>query len=265
MGNSKKFHISGVLHVPPLPGAPSSDGPFQAVVDHVLQDAEALVLGGIGSAVLENFGDAPFRANRVRPHVPAMMAVLGTEIRSRFGSQLNLGINVLRNDGMAAIGVAVATGASFIRVNVFSGSAWTDQGLIEGEADRITRYRRELCISNPSPRIMADVCVKHAVPAGVHCIQTLASEAVSRGGADGLIVTGSGTGCSASLDDVQMVVDVARDRPVWVGSGASPESIASIVEVASGVIVGTYLHRDENIMAPIEKDRVRSFVDAARS
>ena len=265
MDSSDSFQISGVLHLPPLPGSPSSVSPFSSVIDHVLRDADALVSGGIRSAVIENFGDAPFWPGRVRPHVPAMMAVLASRITSRFGTDLSLGVNVLRNDGFSAIGIAAATGASFVRINVFSGAAWTDQGLIQGEAAQITRYRRELCALGPQPAIMADVLVKHAVPAGVTCIETLAREAVSRGGADGLIVTGNGTGFPTSMDDVRRVKSAAGEKPVWVGSGASASTVAEIAAVADGVIVGTALHRDGDIVAPIEKDRVRSFVEASRS
>ena len=265
MASSRPFQISGVIHLPPLPGAPAADCSFQSVIDHVLRDTEALVLGGITSVVVENFGDSPFRPNRVRPHVSAMMAVLGSQIRSRFGDDISLGINVLRNDGLAAIGVAVASGASFVRINVFTGAAWTDQGLIQGEADQITRYRKELCGLDSLPLIMADVGVKHAVPAGVSSLETMAAEAISRGGADGLIVTGVGTGKATSLDEVALVKATAGQKSVWVGSGATPENVSSIAKVADGVIVGTFLHQDGNISAPIEKDRVQSFVDASRS
>ena len=261
------FQISGVLHVPPLPGSPQAVESFQTVTDRVLADAEALVKGGIDCAVIENFGDAPFRANKVRPHVPAMLAVLGTEIRHRFGTDFDIGINVLRNDGMSAIGIAAALGASFVRINVFTGAAWTDQGLIEGDAASVTRYRSFLFQTSAAdrPHIMADVGVKHAVPVGAQSIETLASEAISRGGADGLIVTGSGTGEPTSLDDVRRVQTVSADKPVWVGSGADPETIKGIADVADGVIVGTYLHEDGNLGAPISEDRVRSFVNATRS
>jgi len=265
MADNQHFSISGVLHLPPLPGAPAARGGFQHVIDHALRDAEALVAGGMSKCIIENFGDAPFRANSVQPHVPAMMAVIAAAVRARFGADLTMGINVLRNDGHAALGVALASGADFIRVNVFTGAAWTDQGLIQGEAAALSRYRSAISTGVEPPQIMADVLVKHAVPAGTGCIETLAREATGRGGADGLIVTGSGTGQATSLDDVRKVKAAVTNKPVWVGSGATVTTVAGIRDVADGVIVGTALHREGNITAPIEKDRVRSFMDAARS
>lgn len=257
MAENETFFVAGVLHLPPLPGAPACEGSFQAVVDHALRDAEALLAGGIRSVVVENFGDAPFFATTVPPHVSAMMSVIGARIRADFES---LGINVLRNDGHAALGVAAATQADFVRINVFTGSAWTDQGLIQGQAAELTRYRSLL--RQEDTAIMADVRVKHAVPAGTSCIETLAREATGRGGADGLIVTGSGTGEPTAMDDVRRVKDVVREKPVWVGSGATPETISEIRELADGVIVGTVLHRDGDTRAPIDVDRVRSITEA---
>ena len=257
MAESDPFFVAGVLHLPPLPGAPAGGGDFQAVVDHALRDADALMAGGVRSVIIENFGDAPFFATTVPPHVPAMMSVIGSRVRERFEA---IGINVLRNDGHAALGVAAAVRADFVRVNVFTGAAWTDQGLIQGQAAELTRYRALL--EQRSVAIMADVLVKHAVPAGTSCIETLAREALGRGGADGLIVTGNGTGQPTDIDDVRRVKDAAGDKPVWVGSGATPATIDAIRQNADGVIVGTYLHREGDIRAPIDVDRVRSITEA---
>ncbi len=73
-------------------------------------------------------------------------------------------MNVLRNDALAALGVAVAAGADFIRVNVHTGAMLTDQGIIQGEADQTLRMRRYL--NAERIQIFADVLVKHAVPLG---------------------------------------------------------------------------------------------------
>ncbi len=260
MSSLGPFSLTGVLHLPPLPGAPACNEAFEVVLGRVLADAEAMREGGIESVVIENFGDAPFFSSRVPPHVGAMMAVIGARIRPMFD---RVGVNVLRNDGHTALGVAAAVGASFIRVNVFTGAAWTDQGLIQGEAAELTRYRSLLNQSETA--IMADVLVKHAVPAGTTCIQTLAKEATGRGGADGLIVTGAGTGEPTDLNDVRLVRHTVGARPVWVGSGVTRKNIAEVREVANGAIVGTALHRDGDTQAPIDVERVRALVGELNS
>ena len=263
MDKKSDFALVGVLHLPPLPGAPGARGDFEQVMAHALQDAAALKAGGIERCIIENFGDAPFRADSVQPHVPAMMAAIGHAVRTRF--DMHVGINILRNDAHAAMGAAVACGATFIRVNVLIGAAWTDQGLVQGQAASLARYRRALCGPGKGPLVYADVKVKHAVPAGEDDIGLLAVETVERGAADGVIVTGVRTGSQADLDDVHRVRKAIGNHPIWVGSGVTEDTVSSVVALADGAIVGTWLHHDGSIAAPIDKDRVSALVGASRS
>ena len=263
MDENKHFEIVGVLHLPALPGAPRCVWSFDEIIEHALRDAAVLHVGGIQTCIIENFGDIPFRSGTVQPHVPAMLAVIGDRVRAAYG--MRVGINVLRNDSFAALGAAVASGASFVRVNVLTGSAWTDQGLIEGDAADLLRYRRRLCDVGMGPEVFADINVKHAVPAGRSDIAHAAVEAVERACADGVIVTGDATGAPTDLDHVLSVRNVIEDRPVWVGSGVTADTVSAVAKVAQGAIIGTALHADGDIMAPIDKDRVRTMMEALRS
>ena len=194
-----------------------------------------------------------------------MLAVIGRAVRTQFGDSLAVGINVLRNDAHSAMGAAVACGADFIRVNVLVGAAWTDQGLIQGDAAGLTRYRKSLCGLGAGPRIMADVKVKHAVPAGETDISLLAKETAQRGGADGLIVTGSRTGSPVDFEDLKTVREAVPGMPLWVGSGVTSTTIGKLQNLCNGAIVGTWLHHDGDLSAPIDEDRVHLLVEAARS
>ena len=262
MANSPHLDLIGVIHLPALPGAPGARLSVDQVIERALSDAQALLNGGIRMCIVENFGDAPFRRGRVNPHVPACMAVIAAAIRERVGNELTLGINVLRNDAFSALGAAAACNAAFVRVNVLNGSAWTDQGLIQGEADAVLRYRRSLGVD---VKIMADVCVKHAVPAGEDAVGRLASDALERGGADGIIVTGMGTGMETAVDDLRSARAAVPTARIWVGSGVTPDTVRAYRQLADGVIVGTHLHKESAIGAPIDEDRVRAMVAAARS
>jgi predicted TIM-barrel enzyme len=99
-----------------------------------------------------------------------------------------VGINVLRNDAQSAIAIATCVHAQFIRVNVLTGIMATDQGLIEGQAHQLLRYRREL---GSDVKILADVLVKHARPLGSPNLTTAVQETIERGLADGVIVSSS--------------------------------------------------------------------------
>ena len=138
-------------------------------------------------------------------------------------------------------------------------STWTDQGHIQGRAHDTLRYRRELGDEprgGAGVRIFADVMVKHGVPAGDHDIRRVAEETFHRGGADGLIVTGAGTGKPTDLDDVRRVREAVPEAPVWIGSGITPARLPEARQVAQGAIIGTWLHQDARLDRPLDPERV---------
>ncbi|MCR4414077.1 MAG: BtpA/SgcQ family protein, partial [Thermoguttaceae bacterium] len=182
--------LVAVLHAAPLPGSPRYAGQFQPVIAAVLRDAEVLAEAGVDGLLLENFGDAPFFPGRVPAVTVAAMTALACEVRRRF--DLPLGINVLRNDGQSALAIAAAAGARFVRVNVLCGARVTDQGVIVGIAHDLLRDRATLGLARV--RIFADVDVKHSAPLARRPIEEEADETLRRGGADGLLVTGTATG-----------------------------------------------------------------------
>lgn len=241
------------MHLLPIPGAPRGSPGFEAVRARALADAEVLATGGAHGAILENFGDAPFARAAVDPHVPAFMAILVAEVR-RNHPELRLGVNVLRNDAKAALGVAAAANADWVRVNVMAGAAVTDQGLIEGDAHHWLRYRRELGAGHV--QFLADVHVKHARPLGGGNIGEAAADLHHRAGAEVLIVTGRATGAEAAEEDVAEVRAAVPVAPIWLGSGVTLASAPRWKSQVEAVIVGTALHVGGDIRAPLDRDRV---------
>ncbi len=256
---SLPFAFVGVVHIRPLPAGPVATAGFVDARARALADAAALVQGGADALILENFGDAPFPSGAVDPHVVAFVAILASEIRQRHPT-VRVGINLLRNDARGAIGAAAASGAHFVRVNIHTGAMVTDQGLIQGDAHRTLRYRREL--EAGAVGIAADVFVKHAVPLGQPDVGAVAADTFRRGGADVLIVTGEGTGRPADAARVAVVRAAVPEAKVWVGSGVTVASALMWRQAAHGAIVGTALHHDEDVGAPIDPNRVRSMAEA---
>ncbi len=248
--------LVGMLHLPPLPGSPAGEWPLARIIDSACEDARRLAAAGFHALMLENFGDAPFRATCVDPHTVACMTVVARAIRSTV--DLPLGINVLRNDPLAALAIATVTGARFIRVNVHAGVYATDQGIVEGRADETLRYRRRI---GSEAAVFADVHVKHARPLSGDDIAEAAEETAYRGRADGLIVSGTGTGKPTSLEDLRRVKAAVPDRPLLVGSGATLETARALLDIADGLIVGTAIKQDGKTTAPVDADRARRFVE----
>jgi membrane complex biogenesis BtpA family protein len=245
--------IVGVIHLLPLPGTPCSRHTFQQVLERAKLDAQALKEGGVHMAILENFGDAPFVRGSVEPHIVSMMTVIALKIKEL---GLELGINVLRNDARSALAIASAVGAKLIRVNVHTGAAWTDQGLIQGDAYHTLLYKRQL---NVDVEIAADIMVKHATPAGTRSMLDAAKDTLYRGQVNHIIVTGTATGATIDLEDLKELRNALPKASIWIGSGLNLENVRQIMNYADGGIVGTYFHREGELSNPLDASRVRDF------
>jgi membrane complex biogenesis BtpA family protein len=253
-----KFFI-GVVHLLPLPGSPRWGGDLTPVVERAQQEALVLQQNGASGIIVENFGDAPFRIGRVPPDTVAGMTLLVDRVKQV--TSLPLGINMLRNDALSALAVAVAAGAQFIRVNVHYGIMAADEGMVEGEAFTTLRHRQAL---GADIKVLADVLVKHAVPLGDLDLGLMARETAYRGLADGLIITGPVTGRPAFADDVSVARRAVPDRLLLVGSGVDADNANQLLDQADGAIIGTSLKRDGVVSNPIDPERVRRVAEVIR-
>ncbi len=252
--------LVGMVHLAPLPGSPRWGGAMDAVVARALDDARALVEGGIDALIVENYGDAPFTPVRVAPATTAAMAIVAAELRRALPG-VPLGVNVLKNDARAALAVAVAAGGAFIRVNVHAGAVLADQGVVHSDAYHTLRDRR---LIGADVQIFADVQGKHAVPLAPVELEQEARDLVHRGLADALVVSGRATGEPTALGDIKRVRDAVGGVPILVGSGVTPETVGELLSVADGAIVGTALKHGGDVRNPVDIARVRRLVTAAR-
>jgi len=255
--------LIGVVHLLATPGAPRFAGDLEAVLHRAAEDARALLRGGCDALLVENLGDVPYFPGRVPPETVAAMALALRRVRET-APDAQVGVNVLRNDARAGLGLAAATGAGFLRVNVHTGVAVGDQGLLVGRAARTLRTRARLC---PGVSLLCDVHVKHASPLGRETAAEATRDLVQRGLADVLVVTGAATGRAPAPEHVAEVREAAGNAPVLIGSGLQPDGAEALLEHADGAIVGTWLKRDGRIDEPVDVERValvRSALDAAR-
>jgi len=251
--------LIGMVHLGALVGAPRFGNSMRSVVRRAVDDAVTLEHAGFDALLVENFGDAPFFAGAVPPATVAAMArTLSAVIAA---TSIPVGVNVLRNDAMSALSIAAACDASFIRVNVLSGTMFTDQGVLEGRPAELSRLRSSL---GPNIEILADVFVKHAVPPPGLTLTQAAEDLCERGGADAIVVSGSGTGKPTEIAAIDEVRAACGRLPIFVGSGAGVETIAEILQHADGVIVGTAIEVDGHTTNPIDPERAAAFVAAAR-
>lgn len=249
-----------MVHALPLPGSPAwPGGSLARVIDHAVADGEALVAGGCDAIIVENMHDLPYLRGRVDPATTAAMAVV-THALTRLG--VPIGVQVLAAANSEALGVAIAAGASFIRVEGFAYAHVADEGWMDACAGTLLRERHAL---RAEVAIYADIRKKHSA----HAVTLdLSLGEIARGtafsGADAVIVTGLSTGLEASPADV--VEARVAHLPVLVGSGITPQNAGHFATLADGLIVGSWLKQDGDWRKAVDVTRVRAVraaIDAA--
>ena len=260
-GETLPRRVVGVVHLAPLPGSVrgGSSRDLPVLIDSAKSDAAAYAAGGVDALIVENFGDVPFTSGAVAPQVVAAMTLAVAAVRTE--TDLPVGVNVLRNDVLSAVAIAAMAGGSFVRANVYVGAAVTDQGVIEGRAEEVQLLIRRL---DAPVVVWADVDVKHASPLTPRPLGEIAADAVVRGLAGAVVVTGRRTGQPVAEDDLAEVRAAVPTTPLFVGSGATADRLGSLLPPADGVIVGTAAKRDGVVSNPVDVQRVRAVVTAAR-
>lgn len=254
--------VIGMVHCWPMPGAPGYTGyGVDTILEHALADARALAEAGADGIIVENMWDIPFRAgSHVAPESVATHAVIARAVGQAV--ELPLGINLVHNGGTALLAIALAAGASFIRVCMFTGAGvWEAGSWDEGCAAELMRRRKDLHAEHI--KILADVDKKHSVRfPGIDLPTHI--EWTRFSGADAMIVSGRMTGDAPDLAKVREAKALAGDRPILIGSGATEDNVAAFLEVADGVIVGSSIKQGGQCENPVDIDRMRRFVQAAR-
>lgn len=254
--------VIGMVHCWPLPGAPGYSGYGMAeIIEHAVRDATALAEGGCHGLIVENMWDVPFRAGaHIQPESVAAHAVVAAKVREAVPER-PLGINLVHNGGVTLLGIAIAAGASFIRVCMFTGAGVWDAGSWdEGCAADLMRRRKELGAEHI--KLFADVDKKHSVRfPGIDLATHI--EWTRFFGADAMIISGRMTGDAPDLGKVREARRLAGDTPILLGSGTDERNVGAFMEVADGVIVGSSIKAGGAIAEPVDVERVRAFVRAA--
>jgi len=227
-----KKPIIGMIHMPPLPGAPNNKLSMHRLTEFALSEASKLERAGLDACIVENVGDVPLMKENLPPFSVAAMAIITKAVVDH--TKMNVGVNMLRNACEEALSVAHVSGARFIRCNVLIGAYATDQGVIEGCAAKVARLKKVL---NSDVLVLGDVHVKHAYPIFNVKIEYAAQDLAERGGADAVIVSGPRSPVPPTLERVRKV-RTAIDKPVLIGSGISLSNVKQFYQKSDGIIIG---------------------------
>ena len=252
--------LIAMAHFPAMPGQPLYDekGGVQAMADAIAHDVEILAGSGFDAVMFCNEGDRPYRV-KAGPEVTAVMAALITAVKPMLKG-LTFGVDILW-DPVAAIGLAHAVGASFVR-EVFTGTYAGDFGLWNTDPAAALDYRRR--IGADAVKLFFNVTAEFAAPVAPRPIGLTARSAVFSSLADAVCVSGVVTGTGVDVAQLREAKDaVAGTVPVIANTGVKPETVAEMLRVADGCIVGTALKRDGDTWNEVDRERVVRLVDAA--
>lgn len=248
--------IIGMVHIGALPGAPLHD-PSIDLLATARADLAALQDAGFDAVMFGNENDRPYEFQVDTASTAAMAHLIGQlkpEIKVPFG------VNMLW-DPMATIALGVATGADFVR-EIFTGTYASDMGSWTPDAGKAMRYRDRL--GRPDMAMLYNVSAEFAYSMDQRPLPDRARSAVFSSVPDAVLVSGQITGEAAQMSDLEAVKAVVPDVAVLANTGVKHNTVAEVLAVADGCIVGSSLKVDGDTWNPIDPDRARDFMDRVR-
>jgi len=242
------FRLVGVLHLPPLPGAANYTGqPVREMAEAAAEDAVVLHRAGFTDVMIQDASDNPQPTTVAVPTVAAL-AVVGAEIRRH--SPVSLGVVAGHNDGPAAVAIAHAIDAQFVRVKVLTGVSVGPTGFMEGCALQVAQMKRLL---GSSVEVWADAheATSRAVTGDLHWA---AAEALSFGGADALVVTRDSGVPDAISDIAALKAQLGSGTRVMIGGRVGTGTLDAAMHGSDGAILGSVLKTGSGYDARIDPE-----------
>ncbi len=256
-GNKKP--IIAMVHLNALPGAPFYDaaGGPEAIVEAAQWDLTSLQSAGVDAIMFGNENDRPYELSVDTASTAAMAFVIG---RLKEQVQVPFGVNVLW-DPMATMALAAATGADFAR-EILTGVYASDMGIWAPDAGKAIRYRNSL--SRPDLAVLFNISAEFAGSLDHRPLADRARSTVFSSLPDAVLVSGQITGEAAEMGELEAVKRALPDVPVLANTGVKHDTVADVLAVADGCIVGSSLKVDGDTWNPVDADRAADFMDRAR-
>ena len=252
--------VIGMVHIGALPGAPLYDaqGGPEALLAAARADLAALQAAGFDAVMFGNENDRPYEFAVDTASTATMAWIIGA-LRSEIA--VPFGVNVLW-DPMSTVALAAATGARFVR-EIFTGTYASDMGPWTPDAGKAMRYRNRL--GRADCAMLYNVSAEFAHSLDARPIADRARSAVFSSIPDAVLVSGQITGEAARMEDLEAVKRAVTDVPVLANTGVKHATVADVLRVADGCVVGSALKVDGHTWNAIDPDRAADFMARARA
>ncbi len=251
--------VIGMVHLGALPGSPlhNVERGLDGLVENARADLRALQAAGFDAVMFGNENDRPYEFQVDTASTATMAYVIG-QLRPEI--TVPFGVNVLW-DPLSTIALAAATGAGFVR-EIFTGTYASDMGPWTPDAGKAMRYRDRLGSSDTL--MLYNVSAEFADSLDRRPLPDRARSAVFSSIPDAVLVSGQITGEAAAMSDLEAVKAVLPDTPVMANTGVKHETIADVLKVADGCVVGSALKVDGHTWNAIDPARAQDFMDRVR-
>lgn len=252
--------VIGMVHLGALPGSPlyDADAGLEGIVTAARADLAALQEAGFDAVMFGNENDRPYEFTVDTASTATMACVIG-QLRGEIA--VPFGVNVLW-DPMSTVALAAATGAAFCR-EIFTGTYASDMGPWTPDAGKAMRYRDRLGRSDLA--MLYNVSAEFADSLDRRPLPDRARSAVFSSIPDAVLVSGAITGEAARMEDLEAVKAVLPGTPVMANTGVKHETVADVLKVADGCIVGSALKIDGDTWNAIDPERAKDFMARARA
>jgi uncharacterized protein len=252
--------VIAMVHLGAMPGTPLHDsaGGVDAILHGAAADLAALQAAGVDAVMFGNENDRPYELKVDAASTATMAYVIG-RLRDRI--TVPFGVNVLW-DPMATMALAAATGAAFVR-EIFTGTYASDMGLWAPDAGAARRYGSRIGAGGVAT--LYNVSAEFAGSLDPRPLPDRARSAVFSSIPDAVLVSGAITGEAARMEDLEAVKRVLPTTPVLANTGVKHATVADVLRIADGCIVGSALKHGGDTWAAVDPDRAKDFMDRARA
>lgn len=252
--------VIAMVHFGALPGSPLYDAEagLDGLLAGVRKDLKALQEAGVDAVMFGNENDRPYEF-RVDAASTATMAYVIGQVRREIS--VPFGVNVLW-DPLSTVALAAATGASFAR-EIFTGAHASDMGMWLPDAGAAMRYRDRL--GRRDLALLYNISAEFAWSLDQRSLPDRARSAVFSSIPDAILVSGVITGEAAALSDLEAVKKVVPTTPVLANTGVKHATVAEVLKIADGCVVGSSLKVDGDTWKPVDPERAKDFMARARA
>jgi membrane complex biogenesis BtpA family protein len=254
--SSGKKGIIGMVHLSGLPGSVHFDDSFQTTVQRAVSEAEILANAGFDAVLFQNTGDVPASEEGDEATV-AFMTAIGMKLREV--GPILLGVNVLMNGSKAALAIAKAISADFVRLKINVGAVATSTGLVQADPHSVLTFRNRIDAHNIC--MIGDLYDRTSAPVGEFPLEIMADLAIRHADIDALVV--SGYDVSDTINRLMFLKEKNPEAILITGGGANINNLSDFMKHSDAIIVGSSIKTQGGFLDPIDPKKAQAFVREA--